>query len=46
VKDIIHRVVETQRRHAAQQPTTPAPSAVELRRELADANTSCAAAAV
>ena len=30
-------IVETQQRHAAQQPTIPAPSAVELRRELAHA---------
>jgi hypothetical protein len=37
-------IVETQQRHAAQQPTTPAPSAVELRRELANANANCAAA--
>jgi hypothetical protein len=37
-------IVETQQRHAAHQPTTPAPSAVELRRELADANANCAAA--
>ena len=40
---IVH-IVETQQRHAAQQPTTPAPSEVELRRELADANANCAAA--